>query len=606
MKKQFFLFLLCASFFSLFSQEPALAPFYHGVASGDALSDRVILWTRAEPETPATMNLAWMVATDTLFANVVQSGTVSTDASKDYTAKVDVTGLQPDTWYYYVFKHDEVSSLIGRTKTLPVGNHQRVRMAFVSCNNYGNNYFNAFLSIAQRNDLHGVIHLGDYIYEYAGGNTSGTGVQILPVHEIITLEDYRQRYYSYRLDPYFRQVHQQYPFYTVWDDHESANNSWKDGAENHTPGTEGNWNDRKAAAQQAYFEWLPIREKSPGDYSSIYRSFNIGDLAELIMLDTRLEGRDEQVATSNNAGMQDTNRTILGAAQRQWFLDRLSNTQAKWKIVGQQVMLAPLTAPLIGVVNADQWDGYQGDRNRVINHVMSNNIENVVVLTGDIHTSWGNDIPIPGGNYNANTGAGSAFVEFVTTSITSASSPFPVSQSIIQQFNPHVRYANLNEKGYTILDIDNDKTQADWVFVSTISAETYTESNAASRFVNAGERFLRTASAALTDYQNTAPFAPLSPKQAVNVEAFDFEPKITAYPNPFQQAFYVQLIVPRDAEYNIQVFDVVGKLVFEKRIGVQAGVNREKLNASNFDPGMYLVIVSDGKNYLRKTLVKAK
>jgi len=580
-----------------FAQDPALAPFYHGVASGDALSDRVILWTRVTPDVPASLTVDWLIATDTLFTDIVNSGTTTTDSTKDYTVKVDATGLQPDTWYYYIFKHEGENSLIGRTRTMPVGDNTHIRMAVASCASIGSgDYFNAYLSIARRNDIHAVVHLGDYMYEYAGGGLTGTGIPILPNTETTTLDKYRQRYATYRLDPYLRRLHQQYPFYTVWDDHESANNSWEGGSNNHTPGVEGDWQVRKAEAKQANFEWLPRREQAPGDYT-IYRTFSIGNLADLVMLDTRLEGRDEQA--TNSAGYQDTNRTILGTTQRAWLLDELSGSQAKWKIIGQQVMFAPLIATTF---TNDMWDGYEGDRNRIVNHVMNNNIENVVVLTGDIHSSWANDVPQKGVSYNAGTGAGSAFVEFICSSITSGSGSFNLNAQTVQLLAPHVKYLDLTKRGYLVIDIDSNRAQSDWTYVSNIDNAVFTESTPVSWYVNKGERHVREASAPVTGYVNSAPFAPLN-RDTTNVSVRETSNtlNVTVYPNPFGSAIFIRVNNLHEKNLVVRVYNVLGKLVKEKIVPSTPTIS---MDLSDLKQGAYLLTVAAGSAEFKSTIVK--
>jgi alkaline phosphatase D len=432
--------------------DPSMAPFHHGVASGDALADRVIIWTRVTPNDPNdSYEVEWQVATDEAFANVVANGSELTDGSVDFTVKVDVTGLTQNSWYYYRFTLEGEQSLVGRTRTAPSAQVDRMRFAVASCQKFDSGvFYNAYSHLAERTDIDAVIFLGDYIYESAG-STTGSGTVIQPANEILSVEDYRQRYASYRLDSNLRKVHQQWPFYAVWDDHETANDSWSGGAGNHDPATEGPWADRKANGQQVYFEWLPIRASAPDSYS-IYRKIPMGPLLDLIMIDTRLEGRDEQVGLTD-AAIDDASRSILGAAQKQWFKSQLSTSTAQWKIIGNQVMFAPLELPAIpiifpngGILNADQWDGYRAERQEIVEHLHDNNIDNVVVLTGDIHTSWGNDIPHHDLNYDPNTGEGSVGVEFVTTSITSGSSPVSVGQSIVTAANPHMKFVDLCSK----------------------------------------------------------------------------------------------------------------------------------------------------------------
>lgn len=587
--------------------DPTFYPFNHGVASGDPQSDKVIIWTRISGTTQE-VSVDWKMATDTLFTTVVQSGTVTTDSTKDYTIKIDVTGLQPDTWYYYQFEYNGRKSLIGRTKTFPIGNNTHIRLAIASCARVNSGaYYNSYLDIAKRNDIQAVVHLGDYIYE-TQGSVTGKGVQVLPLGETVTLQDYRLRYNTYRLDPYLICLHQQYPFINVWDDHETANDSYENGAEAHDSITEGPWADRKAAGQQAYFEWIPIRPKQEGSYS-IYRSFSIGNLADLIMIDSRLEGRDKQASTLDQNAYADTNRTILGQEQMQWLKDELSNSQAKWKIIGNQVMFAPLQ--VLGVAfSYEQWDGYQADRNRIIGHVMDNAINNVVMVTGDIHTSWANDIPIPGANYNPNTGAGSAFVEFIGPSITTGSS-VNVPQSVISLANPHIKYVELTKDGYFTLDIDSTRAQADWNYVSSIFDTNYTMTQPKQWYVNCDERYLKEANTEASGFENDAPFAPLTIdnppvmglEDATTQKPFYME---NVYPNPFGQNLTIQYYSSTPRVYGVKLMDVEGKIVTTQDISSQAGNNKAEINTPNLANGTYWMLVSEGKNIIyKKLLVKA-
>ena len=402
------LFLLFLLFFgsSLYAIDPiditqrstvdtSLVPFYHGVASGDPTPNAVIIWTRVTPETPGIVNGTWRVALDTNFTSVVQSGTFSADSTQDYCVKIDVSGLQPNTWYFYEFTALGRNSLTGRTKTAPVGGINQLRFAFVFCSNYPNGYFNSYDRIKERNDIDAVLHLGDYIYEYGTGVGSPRTDQ-LPNYEILKLADYRQRYSTYRLDPSLRKAHQQYPFITVWDDHETANNSYTNGSDNHTPGTEGPWNLRKSAGQEANDEWLPKRLQETGNTNKIWRKISYGNLADIFMLDTRLYDRSLQGGNAN-----DSNRHIIGNEQMQWLKTELINSTAKWKILGQQVMMGNLT-PFGITVNNDQWDGYNAERKKLYDIILNNNIKNVIVLTGDIHTAWAMDLPYNTATYNAN------------------------------------------------------------------------------------------------------------------------------------------------------------------------------------------------------------
>lgn len=466
-------------------------PFRHGVASGDPLADRVILWTRISLEHEhqhehrrehRKIPVKWLIATDPRLRKVVAAGVAHTGADRDYTVKVDAAGLEAGTTYYYCFKVLGRRSPIGRTKTLPVGHVDRLRVAFASCSNFPFGYFNVYGMIAERADLDVVLHLGDYIYEYANG-TYGDGTDLgripEPNKEIVSLDDYRTRYAQYRTDLDLQEAHRQHPFICVWDDHESANNSWAGGAENHNPELgEGDWTSRKMAAVKAYYEWMPIRQVDPSDPTRSYRSFQYGDLMDLIMLDTRLYGRDEQVKSSADlAAIDDPNRHLLGETQMQWFLDQLSNSSyggTRWRMVGQQVMFGQLE---IGgaVFNVDQWDGYRAARSRVLNHLKEHAIDNTVILTGDIHTSWAMDItanPYDPALYDRSSGEGSVAVEFVTPAVSSPGITDPVEAAqtalYLQATNPHMKFVELFQRGYVLMDITHERTQAEWYHAQSI------------------------------------------------------------------------------------------------------------------------------------------
>ncbi len=274
--------------------EAARKPFYHGVASGDPLPDRVVIWTRVTPDDSLSrIVVKWEISESPDFSTLIQHDTLSTTPLKDYTVKVDVTGLQPGTFYYYRFHALNATSPAGRTKTAPVSMPDSLKFAVVSCSNWEWGYFNAYARIAEK-ELDAVIHLGDYIYEYGTGRYGDTtiGRINIPRHEIVNLKDYRTRHSLYRLDEGLRAMSAAHPLIAIWDDHEVANNSYTEGAENHQPEKEGDYATRKNAARQAYYEWLPIREGE-----THYRSFSFGELAHLIMLDERLEGREAPPAT---------------------------------------------------------------------------------------------------------------------------------------------------------------------------------------------------------------------------------------------------------------------------------------------------------------------
>ena len=578
------------------SLDPALEPFYHGVASGDPLADAVIIWTRITLNSTDPVDVNWRMATDTLFANVVANGTVSTDSTTDWTVKIDVTGLSADSWYYYEFEYDGAHSLIGRTRTAPTGGVDHLRFGVVSCQSYENGYYHAYRDMIGRNDMDCILHLGDYIYEYA---TGGLGASIQgrteePEHEIVQLSDYRTRYSHYRLDPDLRDAHQQYPFICVWDDHETANNSYTDGAENHTEGGEGLWVDRKANGIQANAEWLPVRLPEPNNPARRYREFDFGGLAHISMLDTRLHDRDEQGAGNENE------RSMLGYDQRHWLYDNLENETAQWKILGQQVMVAPLT--IFGIaVNNDQWDGYPAERDSLYDHVVTNSIDNMVVLTGDIHTSWANDLP--GENYNANTGAGSVGVEYVVTSISTLSSPVPIPGGVIGAVNPHIKYADLSQKGYLILDLTEEAAQSDWYYVTDVSSPTFTSSWGTGWKTNDGDNHLSEATAE-APAGNYPPLAPVFSSESVDIDETINEPIIvSAYPNPFVDQFVIQFNLFEAGNVQISMTDISGKQVLAKDFGqIRSGLHYLEIQASNLSVGTYVFTITTTNSVVHRRM----
>lgn len=501
-----------------------LAPFLHGVASGDPTATAVIIWTRVTTD-QAALDVTWRVARDLAFTDVVRTGSAVAEGGRDHTVKVDVTGLEPGRWYFYEFETGGKRSLIGRTKTAPAPGQplDRLRFGVVSCSNYQGGFFNAYALVAARQDLDAVIHTGDYLYEYGEDNAYGPGAggQLSsprphqPPNEMVSLPDYRGRHAHYKLDPDLRRLHQLFPMVVVWDDHETSNDTWREGAENHSPETEGDFFVRKAAAQRAFNEWMPIRGDDP---AVIYRSLPYGDLVDLVTLDTRLE-RDQQVGTLGSTiiwpEISDPNRKMISDAQRQFLQSRLSTSKAKWRIISQQVVLgqwnagalpdldAPDSPKLLrdggNALNPDAWDGYTAERDRLFDHLIDNEIGNVVVLTGDVHSSWAIDLtpdPINPLVYNPLTGEGAIGVEFVAPAVTSAAlgETAPGISTLIEADmlanNPQVKYVDLMEHGYVVLDVTAARVQADWYYVDTVLRPSETEVLGASWLVEDGANHL--------------------------------------------------------------------------------------------------------------------
>lgn len=484
---------------------PAVQTFQHGVASGDPLPDRVILWTRISSTTHAAVTVNYLVAKDPAFSQVVLRGSTKTNPSRDFTVKVDAVSLKPDTTYYYRFEAEGSTSPVGRTKTLPLGSASRLRMAVASCSNHAYGYFNAYRHIAERADLDLVMHLGDYLYEYGNGEYGNVRATEPPT-EIITLSDYRTRHAQYKRDADLQEAHRQHPWIIIWDDHEVANDAWKDGAQNHTEGTEGTWPGRRAAALQAYYEWMPTRPADTTDLARNNRAFQYGDLVDLVMLEERLSARSQQIPAtipvsgfgtmfSQTGNFADPARTLLGTTQEAWLANRLRSSGTRWRFLGQGVMFAQLKG--VGAANAaggglflnsDQWDGYQPARNRIYDILKGNGtlpaVNNVVVLTGDIHSSWAADLtqdpnnPVAAtGGYNPLTGEGSRAVEFVGTSVTSPgiNDPSGSTAALLKSINPHFKYIDLNRRGYMLIDANPNRVVAEWWYVDTVASVTHVQ-----------------------------------------------------------------------------------------------------------------------------------
>jgi alkaline phosphatase D len=472
----------------IFARQGSEAVFRHGVASGDPLRDRVVLWTRVTPGTPGEIvDVGWMLARDARMARPVASGSIRTSAERDYTVKLDASALETGATYYYRFSARGARSVIGRTRTLPARQTPRLRLAVLSCANFPFGFFNVYARIAERRDLTAVLHLGDYIYEYAngkyGGRDEGDGSPLgrasFPDRELLTLDDYRARYGQYREDPDLQAAHQRHPFIPVWDDHEFANNAWRDGAENHQP-DEGAWAERKAAAIRAWREWMPVRDAPGADYR-LYRQFAFGDLADLLMLDTRIEGRDRQAAPSDTAALERDSRQMLGSVQEEWLLASLRDSTAAgkpWQILGQQVMMSPQAPPGASTPASDTWDGYRAARTRVFDAARAAGVQHLIVLTGDVHSSWAYDLapePFDSKRYDPATGRGALGTEIVAPPVSSPVWSPGDRLADIRRARPHLKYLAGEHRGYVVLDITAERLQADWWYVPTVLERTASE-----------------------------------------------------------------------------------------------------------------------------------
>ena len=521
----------------------AKVQFLHGVASGDPQQNRVIIWTRITPEDESLrLELAWEVSQDEQFKTLVSSGKVQTSSAVDFTVNVDAAGLKPAQRYFYRFKFGNAVSAVGQTKTLPASAEQ-VSFAVCSCANYPAGYFHVYKEMAKQN-VDAVLHLGDYIYEYGQGgyateNAQALGRTLAPDNnkELLNLADYRKRYALYRLDADLQAAHQRHPFIVIWDDHELANDAWRDGADNHQQ-DEGDFYARKTAALQAYFEWMPIRPKSANDHLNIYRQFDFGNLVQLNMLDTRILARSEQLqykdyltadgldAQKFGDDLYSKARTMLGPEQLGWLHDSLAKSSAKWNVLGQQVLMSrmwipaeillmlekvqsgqagpsdllaikqmiaelsaikiqQLTAPgtlteeqlkrinTAAPYNLDAWDGYAYER-EVLYGACKALKKKVVVLAGDTHNAWHSALHDKDG---AQIG-----IELAASSVSSPGLEkyLQISDADLHQFEQafsllidELKYCNLNQRGYLKVSFDAQQVKSEWIFVDTVQQKAY-------------------------------------------------------------------------------------------------------------------------------------
>lgn len=498
--------------------------FDHGVASGDPLPTKVILWTRVTPKTgkgPIPVRYDVFGASDG--AIPLLSGLTTADAAHDFCVKVDVTGLSPATAYLYRFtaltSAGEIASPDGRTRTTAASGTAPVRLGVASCSNWQFGKFNAYKALAAEPDLDAIVFLGDYLYEYGIDGYGAETAQALgrlhdPITEIVTLGDYRMRHAQYKSDPDLQAAHAAAPWICTWDDHESTNDSYRTGAQNHNPEEgEGDWSDRKQAAMQAYFEWMPMRNPASGDITSaVWRSFSFGDVATVYATETRLTGRSQtigwsevisatedpsEIAAQAMAHMQvisDPARTMLGAAQEAWLADALAESARAgktWQVLANQVIMARVAMPdftqsltpeqiaaqpipqvqqMIGFSalglpwNLDAWDGYPAARERLYDSVEAAGAR-LVTLAGDTHTAWANTLADSDGKRMG--------VEFGCTSITSPGlgdyvTGIPDLGAQFAAANSEVDWFDPTGHGYTIVTLTPEKVTGAFVKISSI------------------------------------------------------------------------------------------------------------------------------------------
>ena len=480
--------------------------FDYGVASGDPTNSHIILWTKVSKKNRNDIYIKWQVSNDINFEKIIASGSHISSFSDNFTVKVDAEIPQEFNGkkVYYRFNYENIYSDIGTTSTLPSDNPNKYNIAFCSCSNYPAGFFNAYKEIANNDDIDLVLHLGDYIYEYGRNVYPSTGSEemgrvVEPPHEIITLDDYRKRYALYRSDEDLQNLHASKPMIVVWDDHEFTNNTWKNGAQNHSD-NEGKFEDRIYNAIKSYYEWMPIRENK--DKSKIWRDFKVGNLFQLLMLDTRYLYRDKQLNINSyiNDGIINKEkyrkdllkkRSLLGSEQQNWIREKVSE-KFKWSIFGQQLLIGPKHLPqllrdfksselpnylkniidLAGAklpYNTDQWDGYPNEREQFYRNIEASQSNGI--LAGDSHDSWLSNL-----YNNKDKFVG---IEIGAPSITSPNSVDTFGEKINKiedgfiQENRDLEWINGKNKGYVQLAISNENINVKYHYVSTVKSKKY-------------------------------------------------------------------------------------------------------------------------------------
>ena len=504
--------------------------FAHGIASGDPTTNAVILWTRITPADPTggAMEVVWEVDRDADFKSLSASGKAVTSAARDWTVKVDANQLNPGKTYYYRFRIGDDISAIGKTKTLPKESLSSARFAVVSCANWQHGYFNTYDHISRHDHFDALLHLGDYYYEYPA-DTSEDSFSVTqgrlhePRHEIITLDDYRQRHAQYRSDSSLQAATAKMPMISIWDDHETSNDSWRTGAENHQDG-EGEWETRKRAALRAYYEWMPIREPKAGRArEAIFRHYNYGDLLSLITVETRLLARDEPLiiddyfdmiredkGTTRFNEVLNQDREMLGELQTDFIVETLKTSKENgqtWRMLANQVVIGRVTSPdltphvnedaLVSMEKAwsgvrdfvefsqyslptytDSWDGYPVARNKFYDRLNEAGINDILVVTGDSHEFWVNDLTNKNGEaMGVELGTTSVSSHTLSTYMGSAAEDYAL---LMTQNNPDVRYYNPMLSGYLDLELSQTKGTARLISMNTVASRDYTATETAS------------------------------------------------------------------------------------------------------------------------------
>lgn len=471
-------------------------PFALGVASGDPAPDGFVIWTRLIPRPlevsggmpPETFEVRWQVADDEAMTRIVRSGTALAEPRWGHSVHAEVGGLRPDRWYWYRFTRGGEESPIGRTRTLPAtaSMPDRLRFAVANCQKYEIGYYTAYEHLVRESpDL--VFHLGDYIYEKADDSKA---VRPHGQKEVFTVDDYRLRYSLYKTDPALQAAHAIAPWYVTWDDHE-VSNDYANAISERPEVTLEDFLKRRAAAYQVYYEMMPLRRSArpAGPDLQLFRRSDYGRLARFHILDTRQYRTDQvgevRMQPPGDAHL-DPESTILGARQREWLFDGLRGSPAVWNVLAQQVLFAraDLSPAEDALVDVDKWAGYEHERREVLRFLETARIRNPIVLTGDKHNNWANELVIDWDGPEARSVA----VEFLGTSISSEGdgADRPAYLDALLAKNPFVKFHN-SERGYLLCDVTPERWRTDFKTVEYVSRRGAPLNTRASFVVESGD-----------------------------------------------------------------------------------------------------------------------
>jgi alkaline phosphatase D len=566
--------------------DSAHAPFHHGVASGDPQTDAVIIWTRITPDSSEDRIVTWELASDTNFAQLVQSGTITANSTADWTVKIDVQDLSAGNTYYYRFT-DELGnrSVIGRTRTAPNGASSELNFAVISCSSAYSGFFNAYRRIGERDDVNLVIHLGDYVYDFVDPNEEVRVPDPYPAQPQ-NLTEWRQREAYWLLDPDLRFARQQHPFTIMWDNHDLAHND-------------------VTIPTQAFLEWTPTRVLNQQDPLRIYRKLQYGDLAEIYMLDVMMYRDEELIGVDEYS--------ILGTEQYAWLTDELAQSTAKWKILGSQKMFSYWGAEALegivptdgAVFNVATWDGYMLERQRLLDFIDSTDTDNIIFISGDSHVSLAADLtrdPTGSeGEYDPETGEGALGVELLPTSISRGnfdelglpSFLLELLYPVNYQGNPHHQFVELTKHGYGIWRLEPDSAVAQ-IWYSDILAASSTETLGMEKVVYDGANH----------YKRDGQSPPATiPEDKLPEGVHISKP----YPNPTQDVLNLDIQVPSYTEIEVHIYEVqlLRKLkLSSSKTNRVDGATTLSWSTSGLKTGLYVIYLKGEGFEAARTFIK--